>query len=114
LYEKQAEFALAPFGIVGLETSLSLGIEYLVRPGKLSLPDLIRRMSGEAAKILNIPGGSLSVGSVADITVFDPERAWTVEPEKFLSKGRNTPFAGQTLHGRVCQTIVGGETVYKG
>ncbi len=113
-YEKEAEFVLAPFGIVGLETSLALGVTHLVRPSHLSLSDLVRRMSTEPARLLNLPGGTLSPGSPADVTVFDPKARWTVEPEKFISKGRNTPFTGRELFGRAVLTIVGGEVVYEG
>lgn len=111
-YEKNVEFAAAPFGIHGLETSLALGITYLVEPGHLSLSDLVRKMSPEPARVLNLPGGDLSVGAVADITVFDPGASWVVEPARFVSKGRNTPFAGLTLRGRTVTTIVGGRVVY--
>ena len=111
-YEKEQQFGLAPFGIHGLETSLALGITHLVKPGHLSLSDLVRRMSTEAARVLNLPGGNLSVGSPADITVFDPDEEWTVEPDKFVSRGKNTPFGGAKLTGRATMTIVGGEIVY--
>lgn len=112
-YEKQVEFALAPFGILGLETSLALGVTHLTRPKRMTLRELVEQMSVAPAQILNLPGGTLSVGSPADVTVFDPEASWTVDPGQFRSKSRNTPFAGQTLFGAVRQTIVGGETVYK-
>ncbi len=111
-YEKQVEFGSAPFGIHGLETSLALGITYLVEPGHLTITDLVRKMSTEPARILNLPGGNLTVGSPADITVFDPAASWTVDPEKFVSKGKNTPFAGLTLRGMALMTIVGGKIVY--
>ncbi|MBC8102899.1 MAG: dihydroorotase [Cytophagales bacterium] len=111
-YEKQVEFVSAPFGIVGLETSLALGITHLVQPGHLSLAALVKAMSTEPARVLRLPGGTLAEGSPADITVFDPEAQWVVEPEQFVSKGRNTPFAGQTLTGRATLTVVGGEVVY--
>jgi len=113
-YEKQVEFASAPFGIVGLETSLALGVTHLVRPGHLSLSDLVRRMSTEAARVLRLPGGELTVGAPADITVFDPDAEWTVDPSAFRSKSHNTPFGGHHLCGRAVQTIVGGEVVYGG
>jgi dihydroorotase len=113
-YEKEVEFASAAFGIVGLETSLALGVTYLTKPGHLSLSALVRAMSTEPARILHLPGGNLSKGSPADITVFDPAVEWVVEPKKFVSKGRNTPFGGQTLTGRATLTIVGGEVVYSG
>ncbi len=111
-YEKAQEFALAPFGIHGLETSLALGVTHLVRTGKLSWSDLIRRMSTEPARILGLPGGSLTVGEPADVVVIDPEQEWTVDPELFVSKGRNTPFAGTRLHGRAVLTLVGGVKVH--
>ncbi|MBC7804589.1 MAG: dihydroorotase [Akkermansiaceae bacterium] len=111
-YEKQVEFGSAPFGIHGLETSLALGITYLVEPEHLTIGDLVRKMSTEPARVLNLPGGNLTVGSVADITVFDPLASWTVDPAKFVSKGKNTPFAGLTLRGMATLTVVGGEIVY--
>ncbi len=113
-YEKQVEFPLAPFGIVGLETSLALGVTHLVAPGRLGLSDLVRLMATNPARILGLPGGTLTVGAPADVTVFDAGATWTVEPEKFVSKGRNTPFGGQELTGRATMTIVGGEVVYEG
>jgi dihydroorotase len=111
-YEKEVEFDSAAFGIVGLETSLALGITHLTKPGHLSLPALVKAMSTEPARILKLPGGTLSEGSIADITVFDPEEEWVVDPKQFVSKGRNTPFGGQTLTGRATLTVVGGEVVY--
>jgi dihydroorotase len=112
-YEKAQEFALAPFGIVGLETSLALGITHLVLPGHLTLSQLIERMSTAPARLLGLPGGTLTVGETADITVFDPATAWTVEPEKFVSKGQNTPFGGASLTGRPVCTLVGGKVIFK-
>ena len=114
-YEKQTEFALAPFGIVGLETSLALGITHLVKPGHIEMMDLVRLMATAPAQLLKLPvGGSLELGSSADLTVFDPDAEWTVEPNEFVSKGRNTPFGGQQLTGRAVFTVVGGEVVYGG
>jgi len=107
-YEKAQEFALAPFGIHGLETSLALGATHLVAPGRMTWSDLIRRMSTEPARILGLDGGRIAVGDAADIVVIDPEARWTVDPEAFASKGRNTPFAGVELTGRAVATIVGG------
>jgi dihydroorotase len=112
-YEKEREFGLAPFGIVGLETSLALGVTHLVKPGHLSLFDLVRRMSTEPARLLKLPGGTLSVGAPGDVTVFDPEAEWTVEPDRFVSKGRNTPFGGHRLTGRATMTVVKGEVVHE-
>lgn len=113
-YEKQMEFVSAPFGIVGLETSLALGVTHLVKPGHLSLSALVRRMSTEPARILGLPAGTLSVGAAADITVFDPEAEWTVDPEAFVSRGKNMPFGGWNVTGKAVTTIVGGKTVFGG
>ena len=111
-YEKDQEFALAPFGIHGLETSLALGITHLVKLGHLTMSQLVSAMSTAPARILGLPGGNLSVGSVADVTVFDPDLEWIVEPEKFVSKGKNTPFGGEKLVGKTVYTVVGGQLVY--
>ncbi len=112
-YEKQVEFGAAPFGIHGLETSLALGVTYLVETGHLMLSELVRKMSTEPARILGLPGGSLAVGAVADVSVFDPAAEWTVDPARFVSKGKNTPFAGLTLRGQAMYTLVGGQIVYR-
>ncbi len=111
-YEKDQEFALAPFGIHGLETSLALGITFLVKPGHLSLSTLIEKMSTTPARLLKLPGGTLSVGVPADITIFDPEALWTVNPSDFVSKGKNTPFGGWQLAGKTIKTMVNGEIIY--
>ncbi len=111
-YEKDQEFALAPFGIHGLETSLALGMTYLVKPGHLSLSTLIEKMSTTPARLLKIPGGTLSVGAPADITIFDSEANWTVNPSEFVSKGKNTPFDGWKLTGKTTKTMVNGEITY--
>lgn len=110
---KEREFDDAPNGIIGLETALALGITELVGGGALTLAGLIDRMSTRPARAFNLPGGSLARGSVADVVVFDPKAAWTVDPGEFLSKSRNTPFAGRKLQGRTVRTIVGGVTVYQ-
>jgi dihydroorotase len=109
---KEQEFDFAPFGVVGLETALGLGLVELVEPGALSLPDLVRRMSTRPAEIAHLPGGTLKKGAPADVVVFDPGAAWTVEPAAFFSKSRNTPFAGRVLRGRVAWTVVGGLVVH--
>lgn len=108
--EKEREFDDAPFGIVGLETALGVCMRELVQSGALSLPALIDRMSCAPARAMGIEAGSLRRGSPADIVVFDPEARWTVEPERFLSRSTNTPFAGMELIGRVRRTMVGGDT----
>src|SRR5437899_7372373 len=106
--EKEREFADAPNGIIGLETALAVNTTWLVKPGIIDVPLLVERMSCAPARVFKLPGGTLRRGSAADITVFDPDAAWTVEPSAFKSKGRNTPYAGQTLQGRTRCTIVGG------
>ncbi len=109
---KERDFADAPFGVVGLETALGLGLTELVGAGVLTLPELISKMSTEAAKVYDLPAGTLKPGSAADVVVFDPEARWTVEPARFRSKSHNTPFAGRELAGKVEYTIVGGKQVY--
>ena len=111
--EKEREFDDAPFGIVGLETALAVCIGELVTPGDLPLFDLIERMSTAPARLMEIEGGTLRPGSRADLVLFDPEEAWTVDPANFHSKSRNTPFSGWEVTGRVKRTIVGGETRYE-
>jgi dihydroorotase len=110
---KEREFADAPFGIIGLETALALVVSELVEPGIIDFPMLVDRMSTAPAKLFHLPGGTLARGSVADVTVFDPTREWTVDPAEFLSKGRNTPYAGHRLRGRALYTIVDGRVVYR-
>jgi dihydroorotase len=110
--EKDTDFDAAPFGIVGLETALGIYLATLVEPGLLSLPQLIERMTTRPLRVLGRPGGTLKPGAAADVTVFDPAARWTVEPVRFASKGRNTPFSGWDLPGRVLLTIVGGHVVY--
>jgi dihydroorotase len=111
--EKEREFADAPNGIVGLETALAVVVTNLVGKGGLGYSDLVERMACAPARLFNLPGGSLVKGSVADVTVFDPAMKWTVDPSKFLSKGRNTPYDGMTLVGRAACTIVDGTIVYR-
>jgi dihydroorotase len=110
---KEREFDDAPNGILGLETALGLAITELVVTGVLTMPQLMLRMSTEAARIFGLPGGSLTVGAPADVVVFDPAAVWTVEPSRFYSKSRNTPFGGRQLTGRVEWTLVGGRVVYR-
>jgi dihydroorotase len=111
--EKEREFADAPNGIVGLETALAVVVTNLVETGYLDFANLVDRMSCTPARIFNLPGGSLKRGVAADITVFDPGARWTVDPSKFLSKGRNTPYTGMPLVGRAACTIVAGSVVYR-
>ena len=109
---KEREFDDAPHGIIGLETALGLAVTELVDTGLLSLFDLVNRMSAMPARIFNLPGGTLAPGASADVVVLDPTAAWTVRPEEFFSKSRNTPFAGRRLKGRAETTIVRGQVVF--
>ena len=111
--EKEREFADAPNGIVGLETALAVNMTWLVKPGIIDVATLIDRMAVAPARIFKLPGGTLRRGAPADVTVFDPKAEWTVDPARFLSKGRNSPWAGHTLTGRVHLTIVDGRVIHR-
>ncbi len=111
--EKEQAFEDAPNGIVGLETALGLVLTQLVGKGVIDLPTLVERMSCAPARALSLPGGTLRPGSAADVTLFHPDAEWTVDPARFLSMSRNTPFRGWTLRGRPVRTIVGGRTVWE-
>lgn len=110
---KEREFDDAPNGIIGLETALSIGLRELVRPGLLTLAELIDRMSTRAARIFHLPGGTLATGAPADLVVFDPDATWVVEPARLFSKSRNTPYAGEALPGVVELTLVEGAAVFR-
>jgi len=111
--EKEREFSDAPNGIVGLETALAVNITWLVRSQIITLGTLVDRMSCAPARIFGLAGGTLRRGAVADITVFDPDKAWTVDAARFLTKGRNSPYVGKTLHGLVGCTLVDGRIVFQ-
>ena len=111
--EKEREFADAPFGIVGLETALAVVVTKLVVPGIIDFATLVDRMSCAPARIFHLPGGTLRTGAPADITVFDPEHEWSVDPASFLSMGRNTPYAGMPLRGRAMLTLVDGRVIHR-
>lgn len=111
--EKEQAFGDAPFGLIGLETALGVGITHLVEPGVLGLRDLIERMSCTPARAFTLPGGTFRRGEPADVTVFDPTAEWTVDPDTFRSKSRNSPFAGWPLRGQAMLTIVGGVIVFE-
>jgi dihydroorotase len=111
--EKEREFADAPNGIIGLETALAVNITWLVKSGIIDIPLLVERMSCAPARVFKLPGGTLRKGSAADVTVFDPAASWVVDASRFQSKGRNTPYAGDTLSGRTRATIVGGRVAYR-
>lgn len=109
--EKDVEYDNAPFGIVGLETAVGLVWNELVATGVLTPLQAVVKMSLNPAKVLGIPKGTLETGADADIVVIDPSLSWTVDAGRFESKGRNTPFNGMLLKGRVCATVVGGRVV---
>lgn len=111
--KKMQELDQAPFGIVGLETSLGLVITKLIEPGHLDWPSAIRKMSLNPARILGINKGTLQIGADADVTIIDPKTRWTVDPSKFRSKSTNTPFAGMELIGRADVVIVGGRVKFR-
>lgn len=112
--EKAQYFDKAPFGIVGLETSASLTYTALVDTGILTPMQMAEKMSYNPARRIGEPDrGDLSEGKLADIVIFDPKAAYTVDPEAFASKGRNTPYAGRRLKGRVAATIFEGRLVYQ-
>ena len=111
--EKEQAFSEAPDGIVGLETALGLALTHVVGEGLIDLPTLIHRMSVGPARAFGLPGGTLAAGSPGDVTIIDPEKAWTVDRDRFLSKSRNTPFHGWKLKGRALYTIVGGVAVWE-
>ena len=110
--EEKADFAGAPNGSIGMETSLSAALTAL--EGRLTLSQVIEKMSTAPARILGIPAGTLQVGAAADVVLFRPEERWTVDPEKLHGKSRNTPFKGMTLQGRVKLTFSRGRLVYDG
>ncbi len=110
-YEKEREFDQAPFGILGLETSFAVTYTTLEKPGILSLMVAIDKMSTTPARILGIPGGTLEEGAPADVSVFDLNAEWTIDPTKFRSKSRNTPFAGSQFAGRCIFTLLGGRVI---
>jgi dihydroorotase len=110
--KKMQELDRAPFGIIGLETALSLVITRLIEPGHLDWSEAIAKMTINPAQILGIKKGTLQVGADADVTIIDPNAQWVVDPGRFRSKSRNTPFDGWELHGRAQMTIVGGRIRY--
>ena len=110
--EDKADFEKAPNGSIGMETSLAVGVTYLVKPGLLSFSQLIEKMSANPAKLLGIPAGTLAVGTAADIALVDLNREWTVDVDRLHGKSKNTPFKGMTLTGKVVKTFLGGEVVF--
>jgi dihydroorotase len=112
--DKKVEYALASSGISGFETALAVCWTALVKPGRMTPEQLFDKLSRSPAKVLGIDAGVIEEGGRADITIIDPAAEWTVDPAKFVSRGKNTPFAGQALTGRVKYTIAGGRIAYRG
>ena len=110
--DKQVEYSLAAFGISGIETSFSLSYTKLVKEGDMSLPELAEKMSAAPARILNLEGGEIKAGAPADITIADLAAKYVIDGEKFISKGKNTPFNGTEVYGKIAYTIVGGDVKY--
>ena len=113
LRTEKADFEEAPNGSVGMESSLAVGITYLVKTGILTFDELVEKMSVNPARILGIDAGTLRVGANADIALVDLNEEWTVGPDKLHGKSKNTPFKGMTLTGKVKKTILGGKIVFE-
>ena len=111
--KKMKELDHAPFGVMGLETLIPICIRALIEPGHLSWPALIEKLTVNPSKLLGINKGTLQNGVDGDVTIIDPDVPWTVDPKKFHSKSRNSPFKGWEDSGRAYMTIVGGETKYR-
>ena len=110
--EKNVEYDRAPFGIVGLETAVPLSLDRLVHAGRIRLSRLVELLSVNPARILNVPGGALSEGAPADITILAPDLRVKIEAAKLRSRSKNTPFNGWDLRGGVAATLVGGRPLY--
>ena len=111
--DKNVEYPLAAFGISGIETSFGFAMEYLYKAGVLTLPEIADKMSYQPAAILGLDGGEIKEGGVADLMIADLDEKWTIDPDKFVSKGKNNPFKGMELEGVVKYTIVDGEIKYQ-
>jgi len=110
--EKKVEFDRAPFGIVGLETAVSLALDRLVHAGVIRLPRLVELLSVNPARILGVAGGSLSPGTLADVTILAPDLHVRIEANRLRSRSKNTPFDGWQLRGGVAATLVGGRPLF--
>lgn len=109
---KQAPFSDTAPGISGLDTLLALGLR-LVEEDLLPLSTLIERLTANPARILGLDMGHLGIGAIADICIFDPDQAWSLETSNMISRGHNSPFLGWTLQGRVCYTLLAGQVIYQ-
>jgi len=110
--EKKVEYDRAPFGIVGLETAVPLSLDRLVHTGRIRLSRMVELLSVNPARILNVPGGTLSEGAPADITIVAPDLKVRIEAARLRSRSKNTPFDGWELRGGVAATFVGGRPLY--
>lgn len=111
--DKHVEYDMAAFGISGIETSFALSYTQLVKGGVLTIEELAEKMSAAPARILSLEGGAIEEGGVADLAIVDLNEEWTIDPALFASKGKNTPFKGRKVCGRVKMTVVDGEIKYK-
>jgi dihydroorotase len=107
--KKMRELDQAPNGVIGLETLLPVCVVALIEPGHLSWPQLIEKLTINPARVLSIDRGTLRPGAEADVTIIDPTAEWTIDPSRFRSKSRNSPYAGWKVRGRAWAVIVGGE-----
>jgi dihydroorotase len=111
--EKARPLTEAPSGMVGLETALAITLTELYHSGAMELAEILQKMTAGPAQLLNLPYGKLAVGAVADLTLFDLNEKWTIDPVNFRSKGRNTPFARWSVQGKAKYTLVGGRVIYR-
>jgi dihydroorotase len=111
--DKHLEYDQAAFGVVGLETAVPLCLDRLLGAGLVELPQLVALLSTNPARVLGLPGGTLAPGSPADLTLLDLAKRRTVDPARFESRSRNTPFAGLALRGWPAMTIVGGRVAFQ-
>ncbi|HUT73605.1 MAG TPA: dihydroorotase [Armatimonadota bacterium] len=111
--EKAAGWEQAPFGVIGLESALAVMLTEFVRSGRMTVMDLLARMTCNPARILGLAGGRLAVGAPADVTLLDPDAEWVIDPRKFRSQARNCPFAGRRVRGRAVGLVVGGRVVVR-
>jgi dihydroorotase len=107
------EYDCAPFGVVGLETALAVVLTELYHKNSIPLIRIVEMLTAGPGRAFSLSRGTLAEGAVADITVFDPDREWEVDPRRFKSKSRNTPFAGRLLRGKVVATFVRGKPVFR-
>jgi dihydroorotase len=112
--EKNVEFNLAASGMIGFETALPLAVTYLIKPGHLTLCELVEKVCSNPASILGLNKGTIEIGKPADLTIFNPDEKFTVDVSTFKSKARNSPFNGFKLFGKVQYTIVSGKVVVRG